>query len=264
MKKKKRYALIVLQLLLVVGFVVWSWVTRENALEPVTVYQITQEIPMNSRLGEGDFVAVEVPGQARTENMITHPEQAVGLHASTRLFTGQYAVHEMFVEPEDVDPFETIDLSQMRRITIPAKYEDALGGNIARGDRIDLVYVGTGDTEEGDGYTYSRTFAQEVLVESVTTDSGYRFQKHSDRLEGQTVTVTDGDVPLQEGVSHGDIAHVTLAVSQSLSEEIATRLETGSIQIVGRFDESENSDSAGYVIGEYERQFTGQGNPETN
>lgn len=264
MKKGKRYALIVLQFLVVVGFVGWSWFTREQALEPVTVYRLTQEIPMNSRVGLSDFQAVEVPGQAYTGDMITNPEEVADLHASTRLLAGQYAVKEMFVEAEDIDPFETVDLSKMRQITIPANYVDALGGNIARGDRIDLVYVGTGSVDGGDDYTYSRTFAQNVLVYAVTTDSGYRFQNHSDRLEGQTVAITDGDATLEEGVNHGDIAHVTLAVSPLLSEEIATRLDTGSIQIVGRFSESEDVDSAGFVIGEYETKFSGQGNPESN
>lgn len=264
MKKGKRIALTILWLVVVIGFTAWSWIAREQALEPVTVYRITQEIPLNSRVGMSDFQAVEVPGQAVSSDMIRNPEEVVDLHASTRLLPGQYAIDGMFVEADEVDPFETADLTQMRQITIPASYVDALGGNIARGDVIDLVYVGTGRTDDGGEYTYSRTFAQNVLVYAVTTDSGYRFQNHSDRLEGQPVSQDERDIALEDGVSFGDIGQVTLAVSPSLAEEIAARTETGAIQLVGRFSESEDADTAGYIVGEFERQFTGQGNPETS
>lgn len=264
MKKGKRIAFIILWLVAAAGFAVWSWVAREQALEPVTVYRLTQEIPLNSRVGLSDFQPVEVPGRAVTSGMITDPNAVVDLHASTRLLAGQYAIEDMFVEVDEVDPFETTDLSGMRQITIPASYVDALGGNVARGDVIDLVYVGAGRTDDGGDYTYSRTFAQEVLVYAVTTDNGYRFQDHSDRLEGQPMSMTEDDIALQDGVTAGDIGQVTLAVTPNQAEEIAARIDTGHIQIIGRFSESENEDSAGFIIGEYERQFTGQGNPETN
>lgn len=264
MKKGKRIALIILWLVAAGGFAIWSWMARESALQPVTVYRITQEIPLNSRVGLTDFQAVEVPGKAVTSDMIQDPEEVVDLHASTRLLPGQYAIKDMFVEADEVDPFATIDLTGMRQVTIPADYVDALGGNIKKGDKVDLVYVGTGigpDTEE---YTYARTFAQSVLVYGVTTDGGYRFEDHSDRLEGQPVALDENNIELAEGVTPGDISQVTLAVTPAVAEEIITRLEKGAIQIVGRFKESEDVDATGYVIGEFKRGFSGQGNPESN
>lgn len=267
MKKGRRIAMVLIWLVLAIGFGIWSWMAREDALNPVTVYRIAQEIPLNSKIGLTDFQEVEIPGDAVTSNMVTNPEEIVneGLHASTRLLPGQYAVNEMFVTVENVDPFEIIDLTGLRQVTIPADYVDTMGGNIASGDSIDLVYIGYGqnkDTQED--YTYARTFAQDVLVYSVTTDNGYRFEKHTDRLEGQMVARTEEDLESQEAVSHGDIAHVTLAVDNKLAEEINARMATGEIKIVGRFDESEDLDSTGFVIGEFTRQFTGQGNPEAN
>lgn len=264
MKKGKRIAMIILWLVAACGFAVWSWVAREQALEPVTVYRLTQEIPLNSKIGVSDFQAVEVPGQAVTDDMVTDINDVVDLHASTRLLPGQYAIESMFVKSEDVDPFETIDLSGMRQVTIPADYTDALGGDVSRGDKVDLIYIGDGQTKDGEDYTYSRTFAQNVLVYSVTTDSGYRYQAHTDRLEGQPVAQTEEDIQLEAEVSVGDVGQITLAVDTQQAEEIATRLETGRIQIVGRFDESKDTDTAGFVIGDFERQFSGQGNPETN
>ena len=252
-----------------VGFIVWSFYAREQALSPVTVYRIAQEIPLNSKIGLSDFVEVEVPGDAATPDMITDPEEVVelGLHASTRLLPGQYAVKGMFVTVDNVDPFETIDLTGLRQVTIPAGYVDALGGNIRRGDTIDLVYVGSGFKQDGgvnDEYIYARTFAQDVLVHSVTTNKGFRYEPTTDRLEGQAVARTEEELEQVEGVNTGDIAHVTLAVDSALAEEINARLAKGEIRIIGRFNESETSDTTGFVIGEFDRSFTGQGNPETN
>lgn len=266
MKKKKRIAMIGIWLALTIGFAVFSWQAREKALDPVTVYTMTQDIPLNSKIGLTDFQSVEVPGDAVTPDMIEDPNEIVekDLHAATKLIQGQYALEDMFVEVEKVDPFEVIDLSDMRQVTIPANYSAALGGNVSRGDRIDLVYIGDGASEKSGNYTYSRTFAEDVLVYAVTTNGGYRFEDHSDRLEGTPMASSEDEIAEGDGVSAGDIAQITLAVSPELSEEISTRLATGSIRVVGRFDESENSDTAGYVIGEFERQFSGQGNPEAN
>lgn len=271
MKKGKRIAMIIIWLALSVGFVIWTFIAREQALSPVTVYRIAQEIPMNSKIGISDFVNVEIPGDAVTPDMITDPEEVVelGLHASTRLLPGQYAVKGMFVTVENIDPFETIDLTELRQVTIPAGYVDTMGGKIDRGDKIDLIYIGGGqkvdeDTGNDGDYTYARTFAQDVLVYSVTTKNGYRYQSTSDRLEGQSVARTEEELEAAEGVNTGDIAQVTLAVSPGLAEEINARLATGSVRIVGRFKESETADTTGFVIGEFDRQFVGEGNPETN
>lgn len=271
MKKGKRIAMILIWVAISAALIAGAYISREKALSPATVYQITQEIPMNSKIGMSDFQPVEIPGDAVTSDMIDDPQEIIDaeLHASTRLLPGQYAVNGMFVTVDNVDPFETIDLTGLRQVTIPADYVDTMGGNIERGDTVDLVYIGGGqksdkDTQQSNEYTYARTFAQEVLVYSVTTDSGYRFQKHTDRLEGQMVARTEEELEAQETINYGDIAQVTLAVDSKLAEEINARLATGGVKIVGRFKESENTDTTGFVIGEFNRGFVGQGNPESN
>ena len=47
-------------------------------------------------------------------------------------------------------------------------------------------------------------------------------------------------------------------------EEIISRLNSGVIQIAGRFDESTDQDTTGYVIGEFTKVLTGPGLAETN
>lgn len=263
MKKRSKIIAVIVWLIIVVSGAAGLFFYVQRELEPVTVYELTQDIPTNSRIGMSDFRAVEIPRQAVQPHMINNPEEYVDMHASSRLYAGSYATDNMFVEPEDVDPFETTDLTNMRQITIPASYVDALGGAVDSGDVVDLVYVGSEQGEDGP-FTYSRIFAQEVLVYSVTTSSGYRFQDHSDRLQGEPEMTQDGEWAEDSQGDPGDIAQITLAVEPSLAEEIATRLHTGDIQVVGRFDESENVDTAGFVIGEYNRFFTGEGNAEVN
>lgn len=252
---------------LTIGFGVFSWHMREQALDPVTVYKIAQEIPLNSKIGITDFQAIEIPGDAVTGDMVTDPNEIVKseLNASTRLLPGQYAVKGMFVKADDVDPFAVADLTNMRKVTVPVGYINGIGGNIRKGDKVDLVYIGDGSSvDDEDDYTYSRTFAQSVLVYAVTTNNGYRFEDHSDRLEGSQMTFEEDEMEYEDGISAGDIAQVTLAVEPALAEEISTRLSTGEIKLIGRFDETEDSDTTGYVIGKFQRKFSGQGNPETS
>ena len=53
-------------------------------------------------------------------------------------------------------------------------------------------------------------------------------------------------------------------VENPSKEEIISRLNSGVIQIAGRFDESTDQDTTGYVIGEFTKVLTGPGLAETN
>lgn len=266
MKKSGKIALTIVQFGAVIAFAGGFYLTTQNTMQPVAVYQITQDIPMNSKIGPTDFKKVEIPKDAVTADMLTEEEMqevtANELHASTRLYANQYATNQMFVAQDEVDPFEVADLSKMRKITIPATYVDAVGGNLKYGDSIDLVYTDLGETTDGNEYTYSNIFMQDVLVYSVTTDDGFRYQDRTDRMKGNVSASEEGEEV--SGEDTGDLAQITLAVTPAQAEEIATRMEKGTIKVVGRFKESENQDPAGFIIGEYEKVFTGSNLAETN
>jgi len=262
MKKSSKIALTVIQFALVILFAGGFYYVTQNAMQPVGVYKLSQDIPMNSKIGPTDFKRVEVPKDAVTPDMVTNIDELVDLHASTRLFADQYATKDMFVEQEELDPFEVVDLSKMRKLTIPASYVDAIGGNIKYGDSIDLVYVDEGETSEGEVYTYSRIFMQDVLVYSVTTDDGFKYHDRTDRTKGAVSSSAEGEETTIEDT--GDLAQITLAVTPDQAEEIATRMKKGTIKVVGRFNESTNQEPAGFIIGEYEKVFTGNQLAETN
>lgn len=267
MKKSGKIALTILQFGAVILFAAFFYITTQRTMEPVTVYQLVQDIPMNSKIGESDFKRVDIPRDALTPQMLTEEAmEEIGditnKHAATRLFANQYATVEMFVDQDEVDPFEIADLSKLRKVTIPATYIDAVGGNLQYGDSVDLVYTGEGEADENETYIYSQMFMQDVLVYGVTTDDGFRYEDRTDRTKGVLTSMDEGEEMGSEDT--GDLAQITLAVTPAQAEEIATRMEKGAIKVVGRFKESTNVDPAGFIIGEYNRVFTGNQLAETN
>lgn len=261
MKKRGKIALLILQFGAVLAFAGAFYFVTQRTMEPVTVYQLSQDIPMNSKIGASDFRKVEIPRDAVTKNMITDIDKYIDLHASTRLFASQYATEDMFVSQDEVDPFEVADLSKMRKVTIPASYVDAVGGNLSYGDSIDLVYTSTGETDKGEPYTYSHIFMQDVLVYSVTTSDGFRYQDRTSRIKGD---VSSSDQEPLTSTDSGNLAQITLAVTPAQAEEVATRLETGEIKVVGRFNNSTNQAPSGFIIGDYQKVFSGNQLAETN
>ncbi|MFE8095758.1 Flp pilus assembly protein CpaB, partial [Bacillus toyonensis] len=69
---------------------------------------------------------------------------------------------------------------------------------------------------------------------------------------------------IQSGGEGGKLSTVTLAVTLDQAEQISARLKSGNIRIVGRFDDSQNYDTAGFIVGEYDKVFSGEGLAESN
>lgn len=262
MKKSGKIALTVLQFGVVAAMAGGFWWNTQSAMQPTVVYKLAQDVPLNSKIGPTDFVKVEIPKDAVTKSMIQNPEEYIDLHASSKLFADQYATKDMFVTQDDVDPFEIEDLSKLRKATLPATYVDAVGGHVKYGDRVDLVYVDEGEAGEGGTFTYSNIFMQDVLVYSVTTEDGFRYEDRTERVKGSAVASSEDEEVASEDT--GNLSQITLAVTPAQAEELAARVETGTVKIVGRFKESKNQDPAGFIIGDYEKVFTGNQLGETN
>lgn len=241
-------------------FVGGIYVYTQNQIEPVTAYEFSRDIPVNTKIEKSDLRSVSIPQSAVKENMILNPKEILGKYNNTKVYNGEYVIKSNLVEKEDVDPFESIDLTKLRMITIPADYASALGGDIQRGDRIDLIYVGEANKGEKD-FTYAKTIMKDVLVYATNTDDGYKYVNQAENIKGQ---VYEGGEDIDTTGETGGLGSITLAVTLNQAEEIASRMKTGSIQIVGRFNESQDYDTAGYVNGDYEKIFSGAGNAETN
>lgn len=259
-KKGKGIAMTFFTLGFVVLFVAGVYLYTNKQIEPVTTYEFARDIPVNSKIEASDLRSVETPRSAVKDNMVLDPNEIVGKYNNTKVFDGEVVIKEKLVEKEEIDPFESIDLTKLRQITIPANYESALGGDVKPGDRIDLIYVGQ-ESKNDKNFTYAKTIMTDVLVYATNTDDGYKYINKSQSIKGE---VYEGGQDIDNTGETGGLGSITLAVTLQQAEEIASRMKTGEVQIVGRFAESQDYETTGYVNGDYEKIFSGTGNAETN
>lgn len=266
--KKKRTIMLFLQLALLIGcvFTFYSYVQKE--VQPTKVYQYVNTLDVNDAV---KVMVTEIPAKAVKDGMLlvndkNKQKDIESKVANTKVFKGHYVYNEQLSKPSEIDVFKTIDLSKYRKISLPITYVEGFGGDVKRGDKVDLVFTGQGEKEDdGTGlakeFQYSKTFLQDVLVYSVTTDTGYRFDDHSAKAEGE---VEEGGENISTSGSAEDLAVITVAVTLDQVEEIQTRKAVGTISFASRFEENQSYETLGFVVGDYEKIFSGTANAETD
>lgn len=251
--KKMKVATMLIQGVVLIASVGGFYVYTQKQIKPQEVYQFSREVPVNTKLQEADLVKKYVPSDAVMLDMITDKNEAINKCVIVKGFAGQYIINEQLVKPEDIDPFTKIDLSTYRKISIPIDSKDAVGGNLKKGDNVDLTYISQSDSGNG-SFTYAKTFMNDVLIYNIIDDGGRRY---IDKTEGSTTIDANG-----KAVESGNMSTVILAVTPSQAEEINARLKTGTIKFVGRFAESEDATTSGYKIGKNGSVTVGETNPE--
>lgn len=259
--KKKKIIILALQIILIIAsvFFIMAYTNKQVNLTEVFVY--TRDISdINYPVTADDIKSISIPASAITKGFALDKSSIVGKHVQTNIKTGQYIYTDQLIDIENANVFDTMDLSKYRKISLPITFVDGFSGNIKSGDKIDLLYTATGTTiaESGYGeesYTYSKTFMQNILVFSVNTTEGFKFVDHSDT---STSTTEDGETE----VNADPIATITLAVTLEQAEQIDTRIKTGTVRFVGRFGESTDYDTTGFVIGKYGIVEIGAGDVE--
>ena len=243
MAKNKKGAILLVQLALVGFFSVGMYSYMQKELTPVNVYVYKNRIAKNSEIEMADLTVKSIPANAKTAGFLTEKEVEnikKGLMVvTTDVEPGQYAYSSQVQEGRKADPFETMELTNYRKISIPVSYETAAAGEISRGDRVDLAFVGK--TVKGN---YSKTFLQNVLVYSVTTGEGFEYVEHT-KIKKSTTTAED----TSSDVSADDLTApslVTVAVPLKDAEEILARMQVGEDSIISRFETSENVNSVGF------------------
>lgn len=265
----KKRAIMLVQLALVLAFSAGTHSYMKKELSPTTVYVYKNRISKNSEIEMSDLTTKTIPVNAKDNNFLSEKDiekikQGI-MVAAADVEAGQYAYSSQVKEGKKVDPFETMDLTNYRKISIPVSYETSVAGEIEKGDKIDLVFVGNVESLTGEG-SYAKTIMQEVLVYSVTTGEGFEYVSHSHLKKSESFDAISSDG--STAISADDITAptlVTIAVPIHQAEEILARLEKGSIKILGRFDESEYTDSPGYLYGVANPNtiYSGEKNVET-
>lgn len=253
MKKMKLVGMLA-QGVVLVGLSGGFFLYTQTQINPKQVFTYSRDIPVNTELTEGDFIKKVIPNDGVTKEMITDLNDVVGKVTTVQTFKGEYAIKNQLTDKENTDVFLDMDLSGYRKLALQTDYTNAAGGNIKKGDTVDLYFIGKGEGTNGD-FVYSKAFMQDVLVYNVIDDSA---RKYIDQSEG-TSTIVDSE---GNPVESGGLSVITLAVTPEQAEEITARLSEGSIKVIGRFADSVDVNSSGYVIGNYTNIPSSKGSPE--
>lgn len=263
--KNKRIIILFLQIIVVIGtaFLFWNYTNKE--VNPTSVYIYANDInDITKEITNNDIKKITIPHKAIQADFALKVDDIIGKHVDGKVKSGQFVYKNQLIDLDEIDIFDTINLNKYRKISLPINFVEGLAGEIKRGDKIDLIYTGVGVYESENrmslsNFTYSTTFLQDILVYSVNTNEGY---KHIDK---SSFTETEAkETAKLETEGKQSLGIITLAVTLEDAEEIIARSNTGLISFVGRFKDSKNYESLGYVMGDYEKIFTGYGNAETN
>lgn len=261
--KKKRTLILGLQLCLLV-VTAFSFMTyTQNEVKPMKAYVFNKDMEVNQKITAADVNEVTIPASAVTSDFALNPKDFVDKYVNTKVYANTFVYGKEISEEGKLDPFESMDLTKYRKISLPIGYVDGFGGNLKRGDAVDIVFTGQGKKKDDAGveqeFQYSKTFLQNVLVYNVTTSDGYEFVDHS---KGDVTKNVAGE-KIDTSSSSSELAVVTLAVTLDQAEEITARMTNGKLRLVSRFDQHESYETLGFVLGDYSKVYSAPANAET-
>jgi len=254
--------ILILQFCLIIGFAGLFYSYVQNSVKPVKVYVFSRDLTPNTKITETDIKSVDVPAKAVTDDFALNAKDIIGKYVGTKVYENQFVYKKQLLKKGQTDPFDSMDLSKLRKISLPISYVEGFGGNLKRGDRVDLVFTGVGKKATANGeqeFQYSKVFLQDVYVYNVTTGDGYKFVDRSNQTPG----AGDGK-EISTSANTGEMAVVTLAVTLDQAEEITARMNAGKIRLLARFNDSQSYETLGFVLGDYQKVFSAPANAETS
>lgn len=290
MKNKKKMVILVIELLALIVFVLSYKSYSDSVVKPIKVYQFARTINEGTEIKQQDLKLVEVAANTYSDNMILQSDisSIVGKYTTAKVYEGTLCYDAQFGDLNESNSlFASLDLSNARLMSLKVDMTD-VAGNLAPGDRIDLMFTGGGtanlisinpsgsessssasNEQQGqenettsESFVYSKIFLQDVVIYDVIDSAGYKYVNKANRYAGDAPTgINAADVVTADS---GTIANLLLVISPEEAEEIKTRELTGNITVVKRFDESETHDTLGYIIGNYGKLFSGHANAETS
>jgi Flp pilus assembly protein CpaB len=285
--KAKNVAILVIQLGVVVGFTAAFYHYDKQEVNPTTVYAFKQNLQAGSQIIPADIVPTTIPQKAVTPAFALNPTDILGMYLSSNVYAGTYVYGSELTKTINQSQ-QNLNYTRLRMLTIPVTYNTAINGTIQHGDKVDLIYTGTGTKTTSNGplggqlstpFTYSQTFMENVLVWSINDSQGNPYKSTSTIMNptgasassSTGMTASGGPLPSAPGSSNSNsnssLATVSLAVTLNQAEQILTREKAGgTITLVARFPQSKSYYSDGYVIGAngYAPQYTGPAKVESS
>lgn len=254
-----RKLILFVQILFVIGCAAGIYFYVQSEIEPKKAYIYNKDLEANTIITKDDISTVSIPAKAITKGFAIDNKDIVNKYLKLDVVADSFVYQNQLVKKDGIDRFKSMDLSRLRLLSVPVKYETAVGGDLKKGDKIDLMFIGTGTYTNRDGkdqmFSYSKVFFQNLDVYALNTDDGnpYKAKKPGDyEAEGEEVNSS----------YTGDLATVTLAVTVEQAEEIEARLSVGEVKVLGRFSDSKSYENAGYVIGSFDKIYSGPVNGE--
>lgn len=268
-KKKTMIVTIFLALVFIIGgFVLVTMVNDKLDLQ--TAYVYTKKIDGTSNrisdriIQKEDIQEIQIQKGSIPENAALDKDEIIGKTVNTIVYPQTYVYTEQInAEDEDVfgELYKNSDIGKLRTCTVEMSLENALGGNLKPGDRVDLTYLSTKDrVKENEQYesnqetqfTYNTNFLEDVWVYKVQTQDGYKYNDYTDK-------------PYEESKEdYEPLALITFIGDKKNMLELQNRAKTDEIAVLGRLAESENYTVPSHVIGDYTKVFTGFAEVETS
>lgn len=234
----------ILQLALVVVLTVSFFSYIQKDVRPTKVYVFNKDLPSNTKITKDDINEIEIPEKGVSSSFVLQPNEIIGKYTAMPVIENQNVYKGNLKKSDEKDPFEELNTKGLRKISLPISYDEGFGGELKRGDKIDLVFSGQG-SENGTTAFYSKVFLQDVLIHSVNTSNGYKYLDHSKDIPSANEEGNANDT--------GEMSIITLIVTPEQAEEIKARNQAGTITYLARFQDSENKQTAGYTLND--RQY---------
>lgn len=281
MKNKKKIVILLIQLFAIVLFVISYKSYTDTIMKPIEVFMFSRNIEEGTKITEKDIVIGTVSSTNYNSSMILSSDASsiIGRYTTTKVFSSNYCYVEQFGDLNETDSFSSLDLSNARIISLPVDMLNDSGGYLGEGDKIDLIFSGQGEStivnvnsqndenggssSSGEAFYYSKVFMQDLIVYKVINNTGYKYLPKTNRFNGQAPENVDSILSGGGEIDSGSIGAVLLIVTPEQAEQLKTRQQVGTINILKRFDESETHETLGYVLGNYGKVFSGNANAET-
>lgn len=267
MKNKRNLILTIVEAIFLVLLVFGLLMFVKTQINPTPVFVWTQEIEAGQDILPNHIKEITIPGSAVNNTFLKDKKEIIGMKTSSRVYPGAYVYKSQAVKLEDLNPIDILDKETYRMFSLPVNLTSSVGGSVKQGDKIDLVFTGRGIKEHDNGlqteYAYSKVFLQDVLVTSVNAQDGYKYFNKDEMLAGDPKGNQEN---MMLAANSQNIASITVALTLPEIEELTARIDTpnANIRLARRFKEGVSSETIGYVVGDYEKLFTGPANAETS
>lgn len=257
-----------LQLIVLAVFIVAIFKYNSDKINPQQVFAYAGNMEAGTRITESDLIRVPISSMTVTTNMISADNYAsiIGRYLKTDVYVNTLAYTSQLADTNSTGMLASLDLSNSVLVSLPLDMVESVSGDIKAGDYVDLLYKSQGAAQSAQGqqneFYYAKIFMRNLPVYQVNTTDGYKWVSRA----GMTMAdaqANPSDAGELTGNESGEMGSITLVVTPEQFEQIEARRMAGELKIAKRFEETQNHETLGFVIGNYGKVFSGNANAET-